>query len=73
MLVKGVGYIQAYAFPFLLFIAGLVTEGGRGSSHDPCACVCGAQDEYSKFISERGGSTNAYTASENTNYSVSSP
>lgn len=26
------------------------------------------EDEYSKFISEHGGHTNAYTASENTNY-----
>jgi len=26
------------------------------------------EDEYSKFIAERGGSTNAYTANESTNY-----
>jgi insulysin len=29
------------------------------------------EDEYSKFIQARGGQTNAYTASEDTNYSVS--
>jgi insulysin len=26
------------------------------------------EDEYSKFISEHGGHTNAYTAAEDTNY-----
>jgi hypothetical protein len=29
------------------------------------------QDEYSKFISDHGGSTNAYTAAESTNYHFS--
>ncbi|GAX77819.1 hypothetical protein CEUSTIGMA_g5262.t1 [Chlamydomonas eustigma] len=29
------------------------------------------EDEYSKFISDHGGSTNAWTASENTNYQFS--
>lgn len=29
------------------------------------------EDEYSKFISEHGGSTNAYTAAEDTNYHFS--
>ena len=29
------------------------------------------EDEYSKFISDNGGSTNAWTASENTNYQFS--
>ena len=28
------------------------------------------EDAYSKFISDHGGSTNAYTASEDTNYQV---
>lgn len=28
------------------------------------------EDEYSKFISDNGGITNAWTASENTNYQV---
>jgi hypothetical protein len=28
------------------------------------------EDEYSKFISDHGGYTNAWTASENTNYQV---
>jgi hypothetical protein len=28
------------------------------------------EDEYSKFISDNGGYTNAWTASENTNYQV---
>eukprot|EP00951_Prasinocladus_malaysianus_P000537 scaffold3987_cov39-Prasinocladus_malaysianus.AAC.1 len=26
------------------------------------------EDEYNKFVSEHGGSTNAFTASEHTNY-----
>jgi len=29
------------------------------------------EDEYSKFISDNGGITNAWTASENTNYQAS--
>lgn len=31
-----------------------------------------SQDEYTKFISDHGGATNAYTSAEHTNYHVSS-
>ena len=40
-----------------------------------CSCIQlshkATQDEYSKFIADHGGSTNAYTASESTNFHFS--
>lgn len=39
----------------------------------PACLFAVEEDAYSKFVTDHGGHTNAYTASENTNYQVCTP